>query len=85
MSKKSFLALIGAAAISLSTVAIATSDDALATERTQSAHPAKSSTLNRDARQSYNQLRAESRIIPVQPSGAAESDRLRPPAQPGAM
>jgi hypothetical protein len=85
MSKKSILALIGAAALSLSTVVVATSQDAVAAERTQTAHPAKSSTLNRDARQSFNQLRTEGRAMQIQRPVATEPDRLRPPAQPGAM
>jgi D-aminopeptidase len=87
MSKQSILALFGAAAISLSTLAVSYSGEARAAENKETVQLTKSSGLKRaassNARRSFNQVRPESRVNEALRPSLAQPDRLRPPAQPG--
>jgi len=80
MSKPSVLALVAAAAISLSALAVASANEAGAAGSKQTVQPAKAGAVKRmasgKALQSFDQVRSESRIN--------EAQLLRPPAQPGA-
>jgi hypothetical protein len=79
MSRQSILALIGAATIVFSTLALATGNEARAAEKKETVQAGK----HRDARQSFGQVRAEGRVNEAQRPTLAQPDRLRPPAQPG--